>query len=111
MRPFRYLAACALVALAAASVPAQDARAVIAVGTLVDGTGQILRDTRIVIQNAKIVAIDPKAAPVDYDLSRFTVTPGWIDTHIHLNWHFDANRKSVSGNEKAEDAALYSAED
>src|ERR1019366_4072308 len=37
--------------------------------------------------------------------------PGWIDTHIHLNWHLDANRKSVSGGGKPEDMALATAAD
>ncbi len=113
MRPLVFI--CAFVALAAAlaaaSLPAQGTRTVIAVTTLIDGRGQSSRDTRIVVQGSKIVAIDPNAAPIDYDLRGLTVTPGWIDTHIHLNWHFDANHKSLSGNEKPEDAALYSAED
>jgi imidazolonepropionase-like amidohydrolase len=111
MRPFRHLLIVTLVALATASLPAQDKRIVIAVGTLIDGRGQTAHDTRVVVQGAKIVAIDPKASPIDYDLHGATMTPGWIDTHIHLNWHFDANHKSVSGNEKPEDSALYSAED
>ena len=28
-----------------------------------------------------------------YDLRGLTVMPGWIDTHVHLNWHFDADHK------------------
>jgi imidazolonepropionase-like amidohydrolase len=106
MRPLVFI--CALAA--AASLAAQEKSTVIAVGSLIDGLGQATRDTRIVVRGAKIVAIDPKASPIDYDLRGATITPGWIDTHIHLNWHFDANHKSVSGNEKPEDAALYSAE-
>jgi len=111
MRPFRQLLTVTLIALATASLLAQDKRIVIAVGTLIDGRGQTTHDTRVVVQGGKIVAIDPKASPIDYDLHAATMTPGWIDTHIHLNWHFDSNHKSVSGNEKPEDAALYSAED
>ena len=41
--------------------------------------------------------IDPAASPVDYDLRGRTLMPGWIDTHVHINWHLDANHKSVSG--------------
>ena len=37
--------------------------------------------------------------------------PGWIDTHVHLNWHFDDQHTSVSGGEPAEQAALFTAED
>lgn len=111
MRAFRHLLTVTLIALATTSLPAQDKRIVIAVGTLIDGRGQTSHDTRVVVQGGKIVAIDPKATPIDYELHAATMTPGWIDTHIHLNWHFDANHKSVSGNERPEDAALYSAED
>jgi imidazolonepropionase-like amidohydrolase len=89
----------------------QPARTVIAVGALFDGRGQVLRDTRIVVEGSKIAAIDPAAAPIDYDLRPLTMTPGWIDTHVHLNWHFDENHKSISGGEPAEKAALYTAED
>src|SRR2546421_1902616 len=48
----------------------------------------IFHNTRIVIEGSKIVAIDPKAGPVDYDLRGLTVMPGWIDAHVHLTWIF-----------------------
>ena len=43
-------------------------RTVIGASTIFDGKGHVLRNTRIVVEDSKIVAIDPKAAPVDYDL-------------------------------------------
>ena len=103
----------ALVAAATllAAQPAPPARIVIAVGTALDGRGGAIRDTRLVIQDGKIAAVDPKAAPIDYDLRKLTVSPGWIDTHVHLNWHFDDQHKSVSGGEPPEQAALFTAED
>ena len=103
----------ALVAAATllAAQPAPPARIVIAVGTALDGRGGVIRDTRLVIQDGKIAAVDPKAAPIDYDLRKLTVSPGWIDTHVHLNWHFDDQHKSVSGGEPPEQAALFTAED
>jgi len=91
--------------------PAPPSRIVIAVGTALDGRGGVIRDTRLVIQDGKIAAVDPRAAPIDYDLRKLTVSPGWIDTHVHLNWHFDDQRKSVSGGEPPEQAALFTAED
>ena len=54
----------------------QEHRVVIQVGTMLDGRGHVLTNTRIVIEGSKIVRIDPKAAPVDYDLRKFTVMPG-----------------------------------
>ena len=59
-------------------------RIVIAASTVFDGKGKVLHNTRIVIEDGKIVAIDPKAAPVDYDLRGLTVLPGWIDAHAHV---------------------------
>jgi imidazolonepropionase-like amidohydrolase len=99
------------VPLASHAQSAPPRRIVIAVGTLLDGTGKTLRNTRVVIEGSKIVAIDPKASPVAYDLGSATLMPGWIDTHVHINWHFDANHKSVSGGDKPDAAALYTAED
>ena len=38
--------------------------------------------------------------------------PGWIDTHVHLNWHFDPSRKYTGGrgDKPGKDIALYTAE-
>ena len=89
---------------------AQNRRTVIAVGTLLDGRGQTIRNTRIIVEGATIRAIDSTASPVDYNLSSSTVMPGWIDTHVHLSWHFNDQQKSVSGGDKPDDAAAYTAE-
>ena len=84
-------------------------RIVIAASTLFDGKGHVLRDTRIVIDGTKIVAIDPKAAPVDYDLRGLTVLPGWIDSHVHLAWSFGKDGKNGSGGWTPEEAAYQTA--
>lgn len=103
----------ALVAALAGAILAQPAapRTVIAIGTALDGRGGVLRNTRLVIQDGTIAAIDPAAAPIDIDLRNRVVMPGWIDTHVHLNWHFDDTHVSVSGGEPADQAALFTAED
>jgi len=76
----------------------QDKSIVIAASTVLDGRGNVLRDTRIVVQKGKIVRIDPKAEPVTYDLRGATVMPGWIDAHVHITSHFGANgRLAVDG--------------
>jgi imidazolonepropionase-like amidohydrolase len=89
----------------------QAPRTVIAVGTLLDGRGNITRNTRIVVEGRTIAGIDANASPVDYDLRTATVMPGWIDTHVHINWHFDANGKSVNSGDPPEEAALATAAD
>jgi len=85
---------------------AQESRTVIAVGTLVDGKGRVVRDTRVVVRGRTIEAIDPRASPIDYDLRGATITPGWIDTHVHVNWRIDANGRSVNSGESTDEAAL-----
>ncbi len=77
------------------STQGQSPRIVIAAGTLLDGKGGIQRNTRIVVQGSTIVAIDPKAEPVDYDLRSLTVLPGFIDTHVHITWSFGPDGKNA----------------
>ncbi len=99
---------------------AQD-RVVLQTSVLLDGKGGVVKNQQIVIEGGRIVSVGPgkagqgKAGPgkarADYDLTGLTVMPGWIDTHVHLQWHMDANHKSVSGGMKPEEMALYTAAD
>ena len=86
----------------------QNKRIVIAASRVLDGKGGVLHDTRIVIEGAKIVAIDPKAGPVDYDLRELTVLPGWIDAHVHITWSFGKDGKNAGPGVTTQEAA-YSA--
>jgi len=91
------------------SPPPRPKRIVIAASTLLDGKGHILNDTRIVIEGSKIVALDPKASPVDYDLRGLTVMPGWIDAHVHISWSFGPDGKNVNGGGTTQEAAYQTA--
>src|SRR5262245_11408627 len=93
----------------AAAQPAAPRRIVIAAGTLLDGKGHVVKNTRIVVEGAKIVAIDPKAGPVDYDLHTLTVLPGWIDAHAHVTWSFGADGKNAGPDRTTQEAAYASA--
>jgi imidazolonepropionase-like amidohydrolase len=95
--------------LAMAQAPAH--RIVIQTSTILDGKGGVLKDRQIVIEGSRIVTIAVGKGKADYDLRGLTVMPGWIDTHIHLNWHLDANNKSVNNGGKPEDMALSTAGD
>jgi imidazolonepropionase-like amidohydrolase len=90
-----------------------SSRIVIQAGTILDGKGGVLRNQQIVIEGSRIVSIAPGKAPATYDLRGLTLMPGWIDTHIHLNWHMDAKHKSATGGgeEKIQDTALYTEAD
>jgi imidazolonepropionase-like amidohydrolase len=85
----------ALPARTSSQTPASNKRIVIAAGTILDGKGHVLHDTRIAIDGAKISAIDAKAGPVDYDLRGLTVLPGWIDAHAHITWSFGKDGKNA----------------
>lgn len=84
----------------------QNQSIVLKVSTLLDGKGNVVHNTRIVVQDGKIARIDAHAAPVTYDLSGLTVLPGWIDTHVHIDWHFGPNGKYGDKDESPDQAAL-----
>jgi imidazolonepropionase-like amidohydrolase len=86
------LLAVALFAIGPAA--AQERPIVLKAGTILNGKGQILRNTIIVVDAGKIARIggEGPASAITYDLTSLTVTPGWIDTHAHIFWHFDNGR-------------------
>jgi imidazolonepropionase-like amidohydrolase len=100
-----------LLAGGAAAAQSTSSHIVIRAGTLLDGKGGILKNQEIVVDAGRIQSVGPARERPTYDLRTMTLMPGWIDTHVHLNWHMDANHKSVSGGDKPEDAALYTAGD
>src|SRR5947199_8621197 len=87
----------------------QKKRIVIGASMLLDGRGHVLPATRIVVEGSKIVALDPKASPVDYDLRGFNVMPGWIDAHVHITWSFGPDGKNAGADETTQFAAYQSA--
>jgi imidazolonepropionase-like amidohydrolase len=89
-------------------VPEQK-RIVIAASTVFDGRGRVMRNTRLVIEGSKIVAIDKRAGPVDYDLRALTVLPGWIDAHVHITWSFGKDGKNAGPGETTQEAAYQAA--
>src|ERR1700748_1852039 len=93
MKSFFFLLA-SIVASAGVAA-AQNQPTVLRVSTLLDGKGHVLHDTAIVIENGKIVRLDPHAAGRIYDLRGVTVMPGWIDCHRHISWHFGPDGKNA----------------
>ena len=92
MRTGRGLASVATAAalLCASGVPlAAQERVVIRAGTLIDGRGGVSKSTTVIVENGRIASVSrTAAAPASYDLSRLTVLPGLIDTHVHIDTHF-----------------------
>lgn len=82
---------------------------VIAASTVFDGKGNVVHNTRIVIEGSKIVRIDPNAGPVTYDLRGLTVLPGWIDGHVHITWSFGPDGKNAGASGTSQFAAQAAA--
>jgi imidazolonepropionase-like amidohydrolase len=75
------------------SAPTQ--RIVLAASAVFDGKGRVLHDVRVVIKGSKIVAVEPGPGPSNYDLRGLTVSPGWIDAHVHITWIFGKDGRNA----------------
>jgi imidazolonepropionase-like amidohydrolase len=104
--PLIFLASTAL-----AQGPSSPTHLTLNAGTLFDGKGGILHNQQITIDNGRITSISPAHGPADIDLSALTVLPGFIDTHVHLQWHMDAHHKAIAGGASDQEMALYDAAD
>lgn len=113
LRFLRFLLCAALFvpALVTRLVMGQDRPIVLKAGTVLDGKGQVLRDAIIIVERAKIARIGGAAPPgaITYDLTGLTVTPGWIDTHAHVLWHFHNGR--LAGKDELPTQAMLHAVD
>ena len=81
-------------------------RIVLKATTVFDGKGGVQKNRDIVVEGGRIAAIDKAGGKPTYDLSGLTVMPGFIDTHVHLSWHFDAKDRLEQG---GREQALYTA--
>ncbi len=89
----------------------QEPSIAIKASIILDGKGRILQNATIVVQGSKIMRVGgvvPAGATI-YDLRGLTVTPGWIDTHAHLAYHF-TNGRLADKDEPVEQAILAAAE-
>jgi imidazolonepropionase-like amidohydrolase len=102
-----------ILALAVLGGVAAHGQVVLETSTILDGKGGTLKGRRIVVNGSRIESVGTGAAKgsVTYDLRGLTVMPGWIDTHVHLDWHFDETHHIANRNgENAESRVLYAAE-
>jgi imidazolonepropionase-like amidohydrolase len=77
---------------------------------VIDGRGGVTNNATVTIRDGKIVSVGQAGGTPTIDLGTLTLMPGFIDTHVHIGWHFDGQGRYHSGPEPAEQAALYGAE-
>ncbi len=108
----RTLITFALLAAICATPSAQPtAPLTIRAARVLDGRGGVLTDTTIALRDGKIDGVSKAGAAATVTLpATLTVLPGFIDTHVHIGWHFGPDGRFVSGNEPVDQAALYAAE-
>jgi imidazolonepropionase-like amidohydrolase len=101
-----------LLILLLSSLPAlsQERLTTIDANKAFDGRGGVLHRVRIEVRGDKIVSIrelsGAESTRADYDLGNFTVMPGWIDSHVHITWHFGPNGHFGEKSESPERATL-----
>lgn len=78
--------------LCLASATLASARTLVLCGTLIDGVSDTpKKEMTVIVEDDHIVAVQPgyatpAAGDSVIDLKAATVTPGWIDTHVHLDY-------------------------
>jgi len=98
-----------LLALLPVLASAQEHPIVLQVRVAYDGKGGTIHNSHIVIQGSKILRIGGAipAGAATYNLTGLTVTPGWIDTHSHIGYHFDNNGRNAGRGEPQQQAQLH----
>ncbi|MGE0812498.1 MAG: amidohydrolase family protein [Vicinamibacterales bacterium] len=92
-----------------APLDAQSPAVTLRAPRLIDGRGGQRTDAAVTVSGGRITAVGAAQGAATYDLTGLTLLPGFIDTHVHIGWHF-ANGRFVSGPEPPEVAVLYAAE-
>jgi imidazolonepropionase-like amidohydrolase len=101
-----------LALLAPDAAPAEDVLTLRA-GTLLDGRGGRRSNVDLVIRGTRIAAVGGPAEGTLVDISRLTVLPGAIDTHVHIGSHIDRDGRAhneATGREPLEQGMLFGAE-
>jgi imidazolonepropionase-like amidohydrolase len=94
-----------------AALPQLSATSItIRAGRVYDGKGNVARDVVLQIDDGKITRIGRATGKTTYDLSAMTLMPGWIDTHVHIGWHFGKDGRFDNTGETPAQQALYAAE-
>jgi len=91
MRSLLLLAVSASVSLGQApTMSTSSAPIIIKADRIVDGRGRVIQGGSVVVADGKIARVNTAAAGTPtYDLKGYTLHPGLINAHSHLNWKFN----------------------
>jgi imidazolonepropionase-like amidohydrolase len=106
----RLLVLGALLGVLPAAGTAQSPAITIRAQRIIDGTGSVRTNGMVTVENGRITRLGPDDGTPTIDLGQATLLPGFIDTHVHLDWHFNAEGRYHTGLEPPEQNALYAAE-
>ena len=99
-----------LFAAAASAASAQSTDTTIKAAHVIDGRGQVIQNGMVTIHDGKIAKVGPASGAATIDLGSATLMPGFIDTHVHIGWHFGKDGRYQPRDDSPADAALYGAE-
>lgn len=79
---------------------------VILAGHALDGRGGELHDLSIGVAGGRITTLHAPRGGEVIDLRRYTLLPGWIDVHVHLDSHFDRKGRIATAEEPVLEAGM-----
>ena len=94
MQTMRATALLAILFLIAATSSVAAATKVIRFGKLIDGTGRVVTNAVVVVEDDRVQRVASGNVPIPpgaevIDLSRYTGIPGLIDAHTHITYYWD----------------------
>jgi imidazolonepropionase-like amidohydrolase len=107
---FRIFVIAACIVAGPAAAAGQSSPVTIRARALIGGAGTVIAGNTVTVQDGRITAVGTTSGPVTIDLGNATLLPGFIDTHVHIDWHFNAEGRYHTGPEPPEQNALYAAE-